>query len=152
MFRTIIASTVVTGAVIAGSFGVANAASVPVAHAPVTCAAQLRVVNRAIDGHGTPADLTRVSLPELARTARAAASLAGARWYGVALQATADDITSGSAADHGDCAGHRDESLPSWFHWDGTTASPCIVAWGRMPGHKGNTSAQICGIGTAHLS
>lgn len=141
MFRDLAAAFAITSAGIAGSYGVANAATVQPAtvRAPhvTSCSVQLRVIAAAERGTAGAAALSAAGLPELARTARAATSLSGARQYGVALEAS-------SAALNG-CS--RDMALPSWFHWAGKTSGSCITVWGQRAGHAGNTSARVCASG-----
>ena len=86
----------VTG-IVAGTAALAGfvitAPYVPDAQAAVrapaaSCASQVRAVNAAERGEIGARGLDRAGLPELAAAARAATTLTGARWYGIALQAT----------------------------------------------------------------
>lgn len=147
MNRIIVATALAASgalALSAAGYTAAQAATVQPAavHAPhvTRCAAQLRAVNAAERGEIGARGLAAAGLPELAETARAADTLAGARWYGVALEATASSLR---------CDG---KPLPGWVKWGGTSdrsrGLPCIVIWGG----NGATSAEVCKAGTAYVS
>lgn len=155
-FRDLAVAAAITGAGIAASFAIAgvpaHAATVTAPHA-TSCAVQLRAVDAAERGQIGARGLAAAGLPELAATARGAGTLAGARWYGVALEAAGDAIADGRGGDTGCAAGPQ---LPSWFRWGGTSdrsnGAPCIAVWGQQADGRGNTSAEICGNGSAGLS
>jgi hypothetical protein len=108
----------------------------------VSCRTQLIVIAAAERGTAGAGALKAAGLPELAATARGARTLAGARFYGMALAATSDALNGCS----------HDMALPSWFRWAGSTSGKCITVWGQ-PAHKpGNTSARVCESGWAGLS
>lgn len=147
--RDFAAAMTVTLAAIAGSCGVANASTVTAPHrtALVSCARQVTVIDRAQNGTAGASQLSAVGLPELARAARAAVTLAGARYYGVALEASSAAISLG----RGHCAGGP-AALPWWLTWGGTSdrdhGQPCVVVWGG----SGSTSTEVCKAGTAYVS
>lgn len=153
-FATAAATAVLAGTCIATApYTIAHAGTVTAPHRTrVSCARQVTVIDRAQNGTAGASQLSAAGLPELARAARAAVTLAGARYYGVALEASSAAISLG----RGHCAGGP-AAFPWWLEWGGTSdrdhGQPCVVVWGdNGTSHRNGTSAEVCAGRTAYAS
>lgn len=116
-------------------FGGLSAQAPAASHVPVSCESQLHAISAAERGDVGASGLDAAGLPELARAARAATTLAGARQYGTALEAESNSL-------HGCQA-----QAPAWLYV-GPVKGGCVV----VSGGNGDTSALVCSDGTAETS